>query len=168
VKGLCANRRFHAITLEEVASIETCPAEGFYVVGYVEEFNKSREMHREVLPLSSTEAQIRVTTRYTPALSCYPLKLVSVGTLPETPSCFSADQAPHSIYFQLLVDREEVENIRGMSGGPVYAIWREQGRAKIALVGIQVAWDSDMRLLRAEKIWAAFGLFAKWSDADPG
>ncbi len=43
----------------------------------------------------------------------------------------------------------EVDDIDGMSGGPVFGVHIEQGRIKFSLVGIQSGWEPDSRVIAA-------------------
>jgi len=124
--------------------------EGYYVLGYPKEWIEPTGKFKE------KDGQLRRTIRM--GVACLPVTPIEdQGTAANPPVgspfwgseyCMYAQLRPYSDSKQNLV-----ENIDGMSGGPVLSVERStEGRLKYRLFGIQSAWQAGPRIVKATRV----------------
>lgn len=129
---------------------ETAKPEGFYVLGYPKGWLEPTGQFKE------RNGQMRRTIRM--GLACLPITLIADrGAEENSPIGDPFWGFEHFMYGQLRqysdTKRDLVADIDGMSGGPVLSIERSMnGRLIYRLYGIQSAWQSGPRIVKATRV----------------
>ena len=156
---LLANQNVRPLTPETWYGLEKAKPEGYYIVGFPEVFANTRciggDRGREDYVASAP-------------LVCLPMEPIERQVNGE-PASFWED--PHALYGKLVpfsegTTPENLANITGMSGGPVFSIERDpQGKLLYRLYGIQSVWLRTKRIIRAVPIRSVVEVIAKWFSA---
>jgi len=74
--------------------------------------------------------------------------MMFVDKLPTRPECAKATDYPR--FFGCLRDKDEIQSIDGMSGGPIFGMSRDdEGRDRYWAVGVQSGWWPGQRIIAA-------------------
>jgi hypothetical protein len=153
--NLLRNEKIHVMEETIWKNLKQASPEGYYAIGYPRPWTTHREKpapHSKVL--HTLEAN----------LACLPMRQLSAppGGL-DDPSWSD----PEAFYGEILPYTDlpafEVDDIKGMSGGPVLSIERTpEGRIAYRLVGIVQSWFRPKGLIRGEPIHRIAEVLNAW------
>jgi hypothetical protein len=131
--------------------------EGYYVIGFPRTWNELNEK-----PIEGN----KILRSIKADLACLPIKNIKPPINMEDDSFWKKQEA---FFGELLpfpdAPNLKVENIEGMSGGPILSIERtEDHKIAIRLVGIQSSWKPTLGIVRAEPIEAIVDVLSKWEE----
>jgi hypothetical protein len=153
--SLLANQNVSVMEEGIWRNLKLASPEGYYVLGFPREWNDLKE-----IPVQDN----KILRSIKADLACLPAQPIS------PPTDISDDafwDKPGAFYGKLLEYPDnpnlKVENIKGMSGGPILSIERtENSQIAIRLVGIQSMWKPGVGVVRAEPIDAIATVLTEW------
>jgi len=154
-EALYTNKNLRPFKIQGTWPGEDGSAEGYYIIGYPEKLvDHTKELRNDK----------QVHHRFAPHLVSLPMLRIKA---PDADEAAGLWRFPGGFYGQIIPfsDRPlaKVEDITGMSGGPVISIAREaDGNLRYRLVGIQSGWLALRRIIRAELIDKVLELIDTW------
>ncbi|MEQ9206263.1 MAG: hypothetical protein RLN78_02730 [Phycisphaerales bacterium] len=149
------------------SGLKNANPEGYLVVGSPRSWVKIRESE-----IKSNSCNVRVSV---PAVCASVEKIEDIGKQHESDSFWGyGDDAFYGTVLDIYDESgNDLEDIRGMSGGPVYSIERIDGKIKYYLFAVQSCWLDKSRTIRATPIWIIQPLMDEltkrlYSDDKPG
>jgi len=145
VAPIIGNPRFRPLTPVVWKNHDRAQAEGFYIVGMPAKWVEVREIGAR---------PGEVLRKATMSIACIPVERIQPNSEAEPKDFWSHEGA---FYGRLLPvaydDGTPLDDIAGMSGGPVFSIERtDEGQFRYYLFGIQSAWLPASRIIRAAPI----------------
>jgi hypothetical protein len=151
-ENMLRNEHIQLITEQAWKNPHLGKPEGYYVVGYPEEWIQYKEKQ-----LSDNQ----VFNSFRANVACLPVRQIEYmgGSYPNKE--FWSD--PEAFYGQLVPfddgSQYQPTSVKGMSGGPLFSIERDPSdRIRYRFIGIQRSEDKENRFIRVEKVQKIFGL----------
>lgn len=154
-QNLLANEKISVMEERIWRNLKYASPEGYYVVGFPRVWNDFKET-----PVKGNQVLRSIKAN----LACLPAQPISPPIDSSSETFWKHSGAFYGKIIQY-PDRPnlKVEDIAGMSGGPVLSIERsEDSKIGIRLAGIQVEWKPDSGIVRAEPIDAVAKALDKW------
>ena len=152
---ISANKNISVMNEKIWKNLNKASPEGYYVIGYPRIWNIYKET-----PIESN----KVLRSIKADLACLPLEPISPVANAEDPFWDKKNAFYGKIIKYPDLEDFRIDDIVGMSGGPILSIERtSESKFAYRLVGIQVKWKPEMKIICAEPIESIALALSKWT-----